>query len=626
MIRVKGGTRAQLDAAAAANQLAEREPYFVSDEDRLAVGTAANGYSAMALEGHTHDIATAIMAGFMSGSMFSKLDGIEAGAIATYTAVGTGGVSRSVISKLGDFTNVVDYGAVADNTTDCSAAFANALAAAVARGHKRVYVPGAATFYRLASTVTTSNSGVTWFGDGPHATKIRTESTGPGFDVAQGLIGVSHQHFMLDRTAGTAGAGKDGIRYSTSTEQAVLRNLYLSHHQLGLNLGGTNYSYAEELLLSDNYSHGVGLASNSTINTLQWTFYKCLAQHNDGYGLYVNTTAGTGQSSVGDISLFSTYANKAGGMAFVGASGKAIQGLRIFGGFVGEDGGSGVTLDTYNSVEHKIEGMFAEIAGVSACGVGASTPATNVGNGMLVTANNGPVTIKNCVIVSNSYSGISMSASRGHIVGCTLRANGLAGVSGERNGIRIFAGETSVVGCTSKGHVNFGVYSDVDGSHVVGNDLRENTSAGYGQTPAIVNSVVMGNAGYSNHSVLGPLQVSGNLTTISGLIGYGAGAGGTVTQATDKSTGVTLNKSSGVITMNNAALANGGVATFTLTNSLIGANDVVLVSAAGFAGPYRVTVGNVAAGSCQISIQNSSGGSLSDALKLNFTVFKVATT
>jgi hypothetical protein len=543
-----------------------------------------------------------------------------------YLPSGTGGVLRTINNKLGEYVSVTDYGAVANNTTDCSTAFTDAYNAAVAQGHRRIYIPGAATFYRLVTTVTTTHSGVTWFGDGPHATKIRTESTGPGFDVAQGLIGVNHQHFLLDRTAGTAGAGKDGIRYSTSTEQAVLRNLYLSHHQLGLNLGGTNYSYAEELLLSDNYSHGVSLASNSTINTLQWTFHKCLAQHNDGYGLYVNTAAGTGQSSVGDISLFSTYANKAGGMAFVGASGKAIQGLRIFGGFVGEDGGSGVTLDTYNSVEHKIDGMFSEIAGVSACGVGASTPATNVGNGMLVTVNNGPVTIKNCVIVSNSYSGISISASRGHIVGCTLRANGLAGVSGERNGIRIFAGETSVVGCTSKGHVNFGVYSDVDGSHVVGNDLRENTTAGYQQTPAIVNSVVMGNAGYSNNSILGALQVSGNLTTISGLIGYGAGAGGAVTQATDKSTGVTLNKSSGVITMANTSMVNGGTATFTLNNSLIGANDVVLVSAAGFSGPYRPTVGNVLSGSCQITVQNSSGSTLSDALKLNFTVIKVATT
>jgi len=40
-------------------------------------------------------------------------------------------------------------------------------------------------------------------------------------------------------------------------------------------------------------------------------------------------------------------------------------------------------------------------------------------------------------------------------------------------------------------------------------------------------------------------------------IGYSTAAQGTVTQLTSKSTGVTLNKSSGQITMNNAALLNG---------------------------------------------------------------------
>ena len=40
-------------------------------------------------------------------------------------------------------------------------------------------------------------------------------------------------------------------------------------------------------------------------------------------------------------------------------------------------------------------------------------------------------------------------------------------------------------------------------------------------------------------------------------IGYAAGAGGTVTQATNKSTTVVLNKTTGQITMNAASLAAG---------------------------------------------------------------------
>jgi hypothetical protein len=44
-IRIKRGTRAQIDAAAAASQLAEGEPYLVTDEGRMAVGIASDAYS-----------------------------------------------------------------------------------------------------------------------------------------------------------------------------------------------------------------------------------------------------------------------------------------------------------------------------------------------------------------------------------------------------------------------------------------------------------------------------------------------------------------------------------------------------------------------------------------------------
>src|SRR5882672_9299987 len=51
---------------------------------------------------------------------------------------------------------------------------------------------------------------------------------------------------------------------------------------------------------------------------------------------------------------------------------------------------------------------------------------------------------------------------------------------------------------------------------------------------------------------------SGAVTALSllvtSLLGYATGAGGAVTQATDKSTAVTLNKICGAITMNGAAL------------------------------------------------------------------------
>jgi hypothetical protein len=111
-------------------------------------------------------------------------------------------------------------------------------------------------------------------------------------------------------------------------------------------------------------------------------------------------------------------------------------------------------------------------------------------------------------------------------------------------------------------------------------------------------------------------------------VGYATGAGGTVTQATSKATGVTINKVSGAITMSNAALAAATTVTFTMTNSAIAATDTVtvnLVSGETTDGSYEVLPPKVAAGSCKITLWNITSGSLSEALVLQFNVIKGVT-
>jgi len=110
-------------------------------------------------------------------------------------------------------------------------------------------------------------------------------------------------------------------------------------------------------------------------------------------------------------------------------------------------------------------------------------------------------------------------------------------------------------------------------------------------------------------------------------LGYTANAQGTVTQATSKSTAVTLNKSAGVITMNNASLATATNATFTLNNNLISANDTVILTISGgqaTPGSYNVFANSLAAGSVSITLRNISGGSLSEAIVINFALIHCA--
>jgi hypothetical protein len=127
------------------------------------------------------------------------------------------------------------------------------------------------------------------------------------------------------------------------------------------------------------------------------------------------------------------------------------------------------------------------------------------------------------------------------------------------------------------------------------------------------------------------IDSSGNvLVTSAGGLGYGTGAGGTVTQANTptlvKTNPVTLNKPTGQITMNAAALAAGNTVSFTLSNSIISSADVVVIQVSG--GAVAPAAYNVWAapgsGNAGIHIKNISAGSLSEAVVLNFAIIKGA--
>jgi hypothetical protein len=109
--------------------------------------------------------------------------------------------------------------------------------------------------------------------------------------------------------------------------------------------------------------------------------------------------------------------------------------------------------------------------------------------------------------------------------------------------------------------------------------------------------------------------------------GYTTAAQGTVTQATSKSTGVTLNKSAGQITMNNAALLGATAVSFTLTNSLISTNDLLIlnVGSGGTAVAYTVYTSSISAGSAVITLRNMTAAtSLSEAVVINFALIHCA--
>ena len=115
-------------------------------------------------------------------------------------------------------------------------------------------------------------------------------------------------------------------------------------------------------------------------------------------------------------------------------------------------------------------------------------------------------------------------------------------------------------------------------------------------------------------------------TTTTGL-GFYTGAGGVVTQLTNKATAFTLDKMCGQITTDDDSLAHATVVSATWTNSKIAATDVVIINhkSGGTIGAYVFNV-SCGAGTATLYIQNNqTSGTLSEALVLSFVVIKGVT-
>jgi len=119
-------------------------------------------------------------------------------------------------------------------------------------------------------------------------------------------------------------------------------------------------------------------------------------------------------------------------------------------------------------------------------------------------------------------------------------------------------------------------------------------------------------------------EVDANFTNLNtDKAGYVVGEGGTVTQATSKSTGVTLSKKCGQITMNAAALAADTTVTFTLTNTEVVATDIIILNhvSEGTAGSYLLNA-QAGSGSASINVRNITGDTLSEAIVIGFAIIK----
>jgi hypothetical protein len=147
--------------------------------------------------------------------------------------------------------------------------------------------------------------------------------------------------------------------------------------------------------------------------------------------------------------------------------------------------------------------------------------------------------------------------------------------------------------------------------------LTDETGTGanvFANTPTFVTPVI-GSATGTSLAVTGAVTSSGTAG-----IGYATGAGGAVTQAISRTTGVTLDKTTGSITLFSAA-GTTSATTFTVTNSTVAATDVIVLSQKSGTDLYDLMVTAVGAGSFNITFRTT-GGTTTEQPVFNFAVIK----
>jgi hypothetical protein len=116
-------------------------------------------------------------------------------------------------------------------------------------------------------------------------------------------------------------------------------------------------------------------------------------------------------------------------------------------------------------------------------------------------------------------------------------------------------------------------------------------------------------------------------TVVFGYKTAGAGIGGVVTQATSRSTAVTLSTLCGQITTSSASLAAEAAAEFTVTNTQVKQGDVVALcqQSGSNGGNTDAYVSTVADGSFKVKVANNNpaaGTAETGAIILNFAIIR----
>ena len=255
-----------------------------------------------------------------------------------------------------------------------------------------IYIP--AGQYRLDSTITAPfNDGAGIIGDGPDVTVLRGTFTNgdliKSLDVTYPVfVGFTATRTEMASTGYGLNMNADLAHVPLTNDKAIVRDLHLSKHAVGINLGNTGYSIAENVISEFNSGSGFNLCG-------QWQTKNLFAALNGGNGFSVLSNTGSPQSC-GQWQGLSTSGNSGFGFAVFGGSfSSRIPGLRMMDCFFGQDKAGEMFLDTYGDAPHTFTNLYCE-----------GTPGITTG-GITITGNNPSCFFSGCVSTTGG-SGIAL--------------------------------------------------------------------------------------------------------------------------------------------------------------------------------------------------------------------------
>lgn len=210
------------------------------------------------------------------------------------------------------------------------------------------------------------------------------------------FIGLTIRRTALAATGYGLNMGNLFDQQQPACDRALLYDLHLYNHSVGLHLGWTGYSYANYIVAESNRNAGIQVIG-------QWNLSNLFSALNGGNGFDVVSELAAGNSN-GEWTELSTFNNGGFGMhVHKGTGGGAVEALRGSQWFLGQDASAELQIDSFSvsGAPYHLNGLYCE------------------GNALNITANNTqPFYFMNSSFTATSDTAISVAQSHLHFLGC----------------------------------------------------------------------------------------------------------------------------------------------------------------------------------------------------------------